>query len=224
MRLRIFLLLFFLTACAPQSAAVDRGGNPELLTVYVKPSAEELLPLVYSCAGRSPIRLASRSQSDASPDIYIRLSTLENIKMPAYQVGKVEVLVVMSTASSLSALTREEIVAIFQGHITNWSQVGGDDASINLWVYSQENDLQEIFNETLLGEGRVSTLARQAQSQDEMCREIAKDENALGIISHAQAEGNLRILYSLGKFPVLAFTQEDAKEEVLALIECLQGQ
>jgi hypothetical protein len=57
---------------------------------------------------------------------------------------------------------------------------------------------------------------------EEMRREIAQDENALGIIAFAEDEENLRILYNVGKFPVFVILQEDMEKELFSLLKCLQ--
>ncbi len=101
--------------------------------------------------------------------------------------------------------------------------LGGEDAEIQLWVYGEGDDIQAAFNGTILEGGRFSSLARQAQNQEEMRREVAGDANAIGIISHDQVEENLRILHSLGDFPVLAITKKEPQGILLSLLACLQG-
>ncbi len=220
MPLRIFLLLLFLAACAPQKNAVDE--MPEILSVYSSSTTEAWIPLVYTCAERPPFRLVARNHSIASADMSLRLIAPQDSALTAYQVGEVEIVVAGNAINPIPALTQAQVAAIFDGRISNWAQVGGEDGEIRLWVYGQEDDLQQIFNETLLGGGKLSSLARQAQNTEEMRREIAQDAYALGIISQAEGEENLRILYNVGKFPVFTVLQEEMGEELFSLLKCLQ--
>ena len=221
MRRFLPLILIFLTACTPQPS-LDVEATPQHLTLYIAPATEKWIPLVYDCADRTQIGLVSRTQDIDAADISLRLIAPKDAQMPIYQIGEVELLVAGNAANLISALTRDQIVAIFEGKIRNWAEIGGDNAEFQLWVYAQNDDLQVIFNETLLGGNLSSSLARQAQNQDEMRREIAKDTHALGIISRVQAEENLRVLYSLGHFPVLAILKEAPQGNLFSLLACLQ--
>jgi len=126
-------------------------------------------------------------------------------------------------ANSIEELSQEQISAVYAGRIRNWAELGGEDAEINLWVYGQDDDLQHAFNEIILESNILSSTARQAQIQAVMREEIAKDTYALGIITQAQADENLRVLYSLGSFPVLAIPREEPQGKIFSLLSCLQG-
>ena len=80
-----------------------------------------------------------------------------------------------------------------------------------------------LFNEKLLGDRKLSTFARQAQNQAEMRREIAKNKNALGLISRAQADETLHILYSVEISPVFAISKENPTGNIFSVLSCLQG-
>ncbi len=220
MRLRIFLLLLFLIACAPQKNTVDE--MPELLSLYLTSAADAWIPLVYACAERSPFGLFARNHDITSADISLRIIAPQDSTLVAYQIGEVEIAVVGNAANPIPALTEAQVIAIFNGRISNWAQVGGEDVEIVLWVYGQDDDLQQIFNETLLGGGKLSSLARQAQNMEGMRSEIAKDANALGIIAPSEGDENLRILYAVGKFPVFAILPAEMEEGLFSLLKCLQ--
>jgi len=221
MRKRLLLLLVFLTACAPSPAPVDVDATPQLFSVYIAPSAETWIPLIYSCADRAQIGLVLRTPDIASADISLRIGATSKT---AYQIGEVDLVVVSNAANPVAELSREQIEAIYAGRIRNWAEVGGEDAEINLWVYGQDDDLQRAFNETVLEKSILSSTARQAQIQAMMREEIAKDAYSLGIITQAQADENLRILHSLGSFPVLAVPQEEPQGNIFSFLSCLQGE
>ena len=220
MRLRIFLLLLFITACTPQKTTVDE--MPQTLSVYSSSAADAWIPLVYACAEHSPFGLVARNQNIDSSDISLRLIAPNNSVLTAYQVGEVDIAVVGNVTNPLSALTQAQVLAIFDGRINNWAQVGGEDAEIRLWVYDEKNDLQQVFGEALLENRKLSSLARQAQNIEEMRREIAKDANALGVISYVDSNESFRILYDVGTFPVFAIVRVEIEKELFTLLRCLQ--
>ena len=220
MQKRLLLLLLFLTACAPSPAPVDVDTTPQLLSIYIAPSAETWIPLIYSCADRTQIGLVSRTPDIAAADISLRIGAT---RKTAYQIGEVELVIVGNAANPVEGLSQTQIEAIYAGRIHNWAEIGGEDAEINLWVYGQDDDLQLAFNKIMLESSILSSMARQAQTQAVMREEIAKDAYALGIITQAQADADLRILYSLGSFPVLAIPQEEPQGNIFSLLSCLQG-
>ncbi|MCP4142216.1 MAG: hypothetical protein GY755_18380 [Chloroflexi bacterium] len=220
MRLRIFLFLLFITACTPQKTTVD--DVPQLLSLYSSSATEAWMPLVNTCAEHSPFGLVARSHNSISADISLRLIAPANSALTAYQIDEMDVVIVGNSANPVAALTQEQVLAIFEGRIRNWAQVGGDDVEISLWVYEPENDLQQLFNETAFEKRKPSSLAKQAQNMEEMRSEIAKDAYALGGISNAEGDENFRVLYDVGSFPVFAIIQEDAEKELFILLRCLQ--
>ncbi len=215
------LILFFLTACTPKTFSVDLEDNPQLFFLHSTSSTENWIPQIYSCADRTRVGLVARTPDLGKADISLRIGPAEN----GYLIDEVDLVVVGNAENPLSSLTQTQIASIFTGEISNWVEVGGDDAQIALWVYDDEqNDIQIVFNEKILEGSTLSTMAYQAQNPDKVRAEIAKDKYALGIISQAEMVENLRILYSFEKIPVLAVVKEDAQESVFLLIKCLQGE
>ncbi len=222
--MRYFLLIFFisLTACSPQNTSLNLDAPSQLIRVHIPSATEDWLPLVYDCADRSRVGLVMRTQNITSANISLRLNMPKDSDTSIYQIGEIELVVVSNAANPIEKLTENQVRAIFESKIHNWAELGGEDAEIQLWVYGQSDDLQVTFNETMLEKGKISSLARQAQNQAEMRREIAKDENALGIISQAQTDENLRVLHSLGDFPVLAVVEEELSDALVDILKCLQ--
>ena len=220
MKKRLILLFFFLTACTPTPAPVDVDATPQLIAIYIAPSTETWIPLIYTCANHAQIELVSRTPDIASADISLQIGETDKL---AYQIGEVTLVVAGNTANPVEKLSQIETAEIYTGRIRNWAALGGEDAEINLWVYGQDDDLQHAFNEIILESNILSSTARQAQIQAVMREEIAKDTYALGIITQAQADENLRVLYSLGSFPVLAIPREEPQGKIFSLLSCLQG-
>jgi len=218
----LIVILFFLTACAP-TTPVDVDATPQIITLYVAPAVEEWIPFVYNCAARTPEILVSRTPNIAEADISLRLRARKDGEMLAYQIGEIELLIVSNAANPISELTRPQVAAIFEGKIRSWAQVGGYDGEIQIWVYGQDDDLQVMFNKTVLDSSRLSSLARQATSQPEMREVISKDSKAIGIISATPLDEKLHNLYAVGQIPMLAIPMEEPQGDIFSLLSCLQG-
>ena len=220
MRRLFLLLLLFLVACTPQTSSSDLEESPHLFNLYATSATEAWVPQMYACAERSPFGLVARTPNINSADISLHIGSAER----GYQIDEIELFVIANAQNEIEKLNRETIIAIFSGKVNNWSALGGEDAPIQLWVYGKGNELQDAFDESLPEVGRISTLARQAQNESAMREAIAQDAYAIGIGTQAEEGANLRILYSLGKFPVLALVKEEPQEIVFSLISCLQGE
>ena len=219
MRRFLPLFLILLTACSPKTPSVD--APPKQFSIYIAPAIEDWIPQIYDCATRTPSGLVSRTPNIGA-DIAIRLIAPKNTEASIYQIGEIELVIVSNPKNPVPALNREQVLAIYEGKIRDWAEVGGESAQIQLWVYGQDAEIQLLFNQKLLRSKKLSTLARQAQSQAEMRREIAKDKNALGIISRTQADKTLQILYSIEILPVFAISKESPTGDIFSVLSCLQ--
>ena len=216
--LLLILLLTSLTACTTQKTSLDLDESPQFFTLYSASTTEKWVPLVYDCATRAQFGLVSRVPDIDTADISLHIGAAEN----GYKIDSVELLVIGNAKNPITELTGEEVFAIFTGKLTNWAQINGDDALIQVWVYDALNDLQIAFGASLPDTGTISTMAHQAQNTQEMREEIAKDIYAIGISTQAEIGANLHTLHSFGEFPVLAIVKDEPNELIFSVINCLQ--
>ena len=65
-------------------------------------------------------------------------------------------------------LTADQVHSIFLGQVTNWKDVGGSDMPIQVWTYAQGEDIQQIFEQNVMEDQPVTSLARLAVSVQNM--------------------------------------------------------
>ena len=213
------LFFLFLTACAtPQAISVD--VERERVDVYVDAFSEAWLPALYTCAERSPVWLVARTPNVDAAKLILHVTPNPEPGIAAYAVGEIEFVLAVNDANPVEMLTADEIRAIYTGQVTNWSQLGGDDASIQVWAYTPETGLNGI----LLGQGILSSLAYQAQSPRAMRDALASDSAAVGIlpVEMESTEAGIRHIPSAEmKFPVLLMLP-DEQDGLKLLAACLQ--
>lgn len=220
MRHFLLIALFFIMACTPTPI---EDPPPQKLTIYATPATQEWLSPVYDCAAETPGILLSRTFDIASADISLRLIPPPNSGTILYQIGEIELVVSINSENPVTSLSESQVIDIFAGKIKNWSQVGGNDAQIELWVYEQENDLQVAFKETMLEGRTLSSLARQASNEKMVRQAISGEVNALGILSRSEISDNIRVLHSVGYYPVLMVVKTEPQGFLPSLVACLQG-
>lgn len=59
----------------------------------------------------------------------------------------------------VESLTREQVMGIFSGEITNWSEVGGADRDIVVFVYAEDHPMTYTFRDQLFGDQAFPELA-----------------------------------------------------------------
>ncbi len=212
---KIFLILILLlSACAPASAS----PTPQVVTVYSTSAAQPWLAKLYNCQQSIIVREPVKE----SADIVLRLGEPANLSMPAFQVGTDDVLVVVNRAQPFNKLSAEQVRELFTGEVSDWNRIDPlKTGKVQVWVFAQGEDVQEVFAKTLAGQPVVST-ARLATSPDEMSQAIANDENAIGILSSHWKKESVLDVYVAASAPVLAITPSEPQGIVKDLLACLQ--
>ena len=90
------------------------------------------------------------------------------------------VAVAVHPKNPVSDLNPEKAQSIYAGTITNWKDVGGPDAAINLYTRDEASGTREVFWEKLLKKGPVAVKANVVPSDGAMKVAVAQDANAIG--------------------------------------------
>jgi len=107
----------------------------------------------------------------------------------------------------VASLSPQQIQEIFAGKITNWKEVGGKDASINLFSRDEASGTREVFWEKLLKKGPVAEKANIVPSNGAMKVALAQDPNAIGYLGIGHVDKTVKAIKLDGVEP----TQENAK-------------
>ena len=78
------------------------------------------------------------------------------------------------------SLTAEQAAAIFSGAITNWSEVGGPDLDIVLYVRDEADSSTAAFRDAFFGDEPFAESAQVMTSKTDMINEVSGIEGAIG--------------------------------------------
>ena len=213
---KFFLIaLIFLTACAPATLV----ATPQVVKVYSTSSAQPWLTDLYNCASASTVINLTDLQS---ADILIRVGESVNLTTPAFQIGTDDIIVAVHPQTGVGSLTIEQVQQLFNGQATNWKDVGGSDVPVQVWTYSPDEDIQQIFDDTVLAGQPVTSLARLAVSAQAMSDAIGANPGSVGVLTRHWKAGNTREALVVASAPVLAITKSEPQGAVKDLIACLQ--
>jgi hypothetical protein len=203
----IVLLSSLLFSCSPITPSV----TPQLITIYSTSAAQPWLPDLYSCAGTSIV--VSRVDEPSTADIVLRVGEPLFLDTPAFQIDTEEILIVTHRQSPVQNLTLEEARALFAGQ---------GDPSVQVWVYAEEEDVQSVFDQTVMAGRRLTPTARIAVSPQQMSDTLVNEANTVGILPRHWKAGDTRDVLLVATVPVLAITGSEPHGAIKDLIVCLQ--
>jgi len=93
------------------------------------------------------------------------------------------VAVVLNKENKISSFRSSQVQDIYSGKITNWRDVEGNDATINLYTRDEASGTRAVFWKKMLKKGNVSSKANVVPSNGAMKVAVANDPNAIGYIS-----------------------------------------
>ena len=135
--------------------------------------------------GSTDIANSSRPIKPAEVDKLVEKYKTKGIEVPCAKDG---LSVYLNKSNKISELTIEQIGAIFSGKITNWKELGGNDASIKLYGRESSSGTFDFFKEHVVKTDfspRCNTLPGTAA----IVNAISRDINGIGYGGAAYAEG-----------------------------------
>jgi phosphate transport system substrate-binding protein len=84
------------------------------------------------------------------------------------------------SAVGITELSSEQMTAIFTGEVTNWSEVGGPDADIILYVRDESDSATSALREAIFGEAAFADSAVVLTSAGDMLSAVEGTENSVG--------------------------------------------
>ena len=201
---------FLLLSCSPGTAQI----TPQLVTVYSTSAAQPWLSASYDCAAKQNNAVISRVDDPSSANVILRVGEPKVLTSPAYQIDTEEILIVTHRQSPIQNLNLEGARALFAGQ---------GDPSVQVWVYTSAEDVQDVFDQFVMEGRSVTSSARLAVNPQQMSDTLVNESNTVGILPRHWKVGNVRDVYSVATVPVLAIPQSEPQGVIKELIACLQS-
>jgi hypothetical protein len=211
MKFRLYLncvLVLLIASCAlPATPTPDT----QIVSVYATPATQTWFTDVFTCAPAGTV--ISVANDPVGADISLRLGEPDILVNPAYQIDTAEILVVTHRQSPVQNMTVGEIRELFAGR---------SDLSVQVWVYAAGEDVQRVFEQTVMQGRSFTSLARLATSPQHMSDTLNNEQDTVGILPRHWKAGDSRIVYTIPDVPVLAIVAEEPQGAIQAIIVCLQ--
>ncbi len=134
--------------------------------------------------GTAAIGMSSRELTQAEKD-----SGLKEIVI-AYD----GIAVIVNNANAANGLTKQQIKDIFAGNVTNWKEVGGNDAKITVVTREAGSGTRTAFQELVMGKVNITESAVTQGSTGGIIQTVAGDKNSIGYISYGSLDNTVKVL------------------------------
>lgn len=193
----------------------DSSAKAAEFTLHTNTSAGGINDLITQTADFA-LSLREVSADEASTAQEAGLGNLSNIRQ--VRVLALDAMVpIVSPDNPIRHLTMEQLTDIFTGTLENWSDVGGEDAPITMYLPNESVGFSNVFeNQVILkwaGTGLSNRVVRQPSNTD-MIQAILKDPFGIGIGQFSQT-GETKIITLSGEcqFQVAANIQSIKAED-----------
>ena len=115
--------------------------------------------------------------------------------------------IIVNPANPVEDLTMEQIAAIYTGEITNWKEVGGNDAPIVLIGREAGSGTRDGF-ETITGTAEKCQYRQELTSTGDVITTVAANPDAIGYASLASVKNTVKAVSVAGVVP----SEETVKE------------
>lgn len=129
------------------------------------------------------------------------LNSNESAGLNQYQIGKDGVLIVVNNNSVLDGLNTSQIRDIYSGKITNWKDVGGPDAKINVITREDGSGTRSVFEKVVMGNDTIKKDAVVLTSTESIAQSVKGDPNAIGFMSLTGYKNDIKALKVDGVYP-----------------------
>ncbi len=105
-------------------------------------------------------------------------------------IGKDAIGAWVHTDNPVQDLSTTQLAGIFSGTITNWSEVGGNDAPVNIYIVNPQSATRKVFGKVVLQGGAYGGNATTVRPDPAVLDKISADPNGIGQLSFALGAGH----------------------------------
>jgi len=115
--------------------------------------------------------------------------------------------IIVHSSNPVTGLTKEQVRDIYAGNITNWSQVGGANKSIDVVAREEGSGTRTAFQDLVMGKTLIKADAILQSSNGAIKTAVSNDPKAIGFLSLGYIDSSVKALAING----VPATEENAK-------------
>lgn len=167
---------------APQLIAEFKSDHPEVsFELEAKATGYGMAALR---AGHCDIAAASRPAIEEE----LELAKTSGIQMTEFVLGAYSVAVIVNANNPVGNLNKDQVHGIFTGKITNWKEVGGPEAAIQIYIRDPISGTHIGFKELAMNNDAYAARPHLLTNYTGIVQAVAADPNGIGYSGLAMAE------------------------------------
>jgi phosphate transport system substrate-binding protein len=171
----------------------EAQGEAASITLASVGSAQAIADVV---GGNAALAVSTRAVSAAERNAFTSAGKGDPTADGQQTIFALDALVAITSLSNpVRAISEADLARIFAGQVTNWSEIGGPSAQINVYGREADSGTAVVFNELVMQPAnlRIADTTRLTQSDAELAQAVASDPLGIGVTSLADA-GEAKIL------------------------------
>ena len=143
-----------------------------------------------------------------------------------YPLGYDSLSVIVNPANTFTSIDQANIQSLFSGATSYWPDP--NQTEVTVWEYLPGEDIQQLFEDSVLNGGQITSMAFIAADPQQMRSAVAANPGAIGFIPSRWLDSTVRALSITNidpaalSFPVLALTPTEPSGALRTWLACLQ--
>lgn len=184
----LILSMSMMSACSRSSGSATIVAGSTSVQPYAEILAEEYMLLnpgveIDIQGGGSSAGITAAETHSADIGMSSRALKEEEMNLSYVEIAKDGLALIVNPENPIQNLTIDQVCDIYSAAITDWSQVGGSKAKINLIAREEGSGTRSAFTELVMGNSEITPKAIVQDSNGAVRQLVADDPNAIGFIS-----------------------------------------
>ncbi len=164
-----------------KAVSAQLNGRIEFIEIHAHGSSTAFTDLLQ---GSAELGMSSRRIKEQERDLLLGKSGDLTEPGSEHIIGLDGLAIITNNQNPIGQLSIPQLVKIFSGEVTNWSELGGKDLSIVLYARDENSGTWDSFKSMVLDPAKVTLApaAKRFESSTELSDLVAKDEGAIGFI------------------------------------------
>lgn len=164
-----------------KAVSAELNGRIEFIEIHAHGSSTAFTDLLQ---GTAELGMSSRRIKDQERELLLGKNGDLSEPGAEHIIGLDGLAIITDTHNPLYQLSIPELVKIFSGTVTNWSEIGGPNLPIKVYARDENSGTWDSFKNMVLEPAKENLLmtAKRIESSSELSDTVAKEPGAIGFI------------------------------------------
>ena len=138
--------------------------------------------------GTANLAMSSREMKESE----LEKAKDKGVELKPVAIATDAILPIVNPANAVPGVTKAQLKGIYTGEITNWKELGGEDAPIVVVSRDSSSGTYEAWGELVLNKARVTPKALLQASSGAVLQFVSQNKNAIGYDSFGYVNGSVK--------------------------------